>query len=579
MGTEQKGNECVAAVVDASTSDAPVSGEGGMTNNAPPTFAGVTAVAPASATSLLAVWNPGTDPTNPGAPLRYNVYFGPSSQPLAYTQPLATAPNAVSLLIGDLTTGTEYKVGVRAVNGSGQEEKNTVVLTATPATDTAPPTFQGLVTAAPGGSGAVKLSWVAATDDKTPSEAISYLVYESETPIDSETGPAEDFSNPILVTPPGATSATVTRLVDSTVPRYFIVRARDGSGNTDSNTVEKSSNPGPDTVPPVFAGCAAATKVQALTIADSWAAATDDVSDPSNLTYDIYSSKTSGKYDFTTPFAVVKGQTEAVITSLQPLTQYFFVCRAKDEAGNEDQNTVEVTATTGKNPNPPTFMGIATLTPDAVHRSAALTWNAGVDKSGSGVPLVYDVYISTMPGGENYNLPPFATSAGGATSLTVTNLPSNSTVYVVVRARDGDGNHDTTNPPVEKSMLTDVSFALDIQTIFAHDCGVVGCHVPGSPTGGLVLAQGFAYDAIVNIPAPEAMSFQLDGGVVNYVTPGDPGDSFLNIKVNAVLFQAVKTATGKNLGNQMPAPSTGSTLSPTELNEIALWISQGANNN
>jgi hypothetical protein len=102
--------------------------------------------------------------------------------------------------------------------------------------------------------------------------------------------------------------------------------------------------------------------------------------------------------------------------------------------------------------------------------------------------------------------------------------------------------------------------------------------VPGSPTGGLVLAPGFAYNNIVNVPAPEAASL-VEAGIVNYVTPGDPNDSFLNIKVNATLYQSVHAATGKNLGSQMPAPSTGSTLSPTELNEIALWISQGANNN
>jgi hypothetical protein len=582
MGTEQMGNLCVASfdasIPDVGTTGGEAGGDGGTTpTKVPPTFGGVTGVAPASATSLLVVWNAGTDPTNPGAPLRYNVYFGTSSS-LTYTNPLATAPNALSLVIGNLTTGTEYTVGVRAVNGAGIEDKNTMVLKATPGPDTMGPMFQGLATAAPGGSGAVKLTWNAATDDKSSAAAISYLVYESETSIDSETGPTQDFSQPVLVTPPGATSVLVTRLGDPTIPRYFIVRARDASGNTDTNMVEKSSTPGPDTVPPVFGGCAAAAKVQALTIADSWVAATDDVSDPANITYDVYSSKTSGKYDFTTPFAVVKGQTEAIITGLQPSTQYFFVCRAKDEAGNEDQNTVEVTATTGKNPNPPTFAGITTITPDAIHRSAGLTWAAGMDNSGSGVPLVYDVYISTTSMGENYNRPPFATSAGGATSINVSNLPSNTTVYFVVRARDGDGNHDTSNPPVEKSMMTDVSFALDIQTIFANDCGVVGCHVPGSPTGGLVLAPGFAYSNIVNVPAPEAAAL-VEAGIVNYITPGDPNDSFLNIKVNATLYQAVKVATGKNLGSQMPAPSTGSTLTPTELTEIALWISQGANNN
>jgi hypothetical protein len=133
-------------------------------------------------------------------------------------------------------------------------------------------------------------------------------------------------------------------------------------------------------------------------------------------------------------------------------------------------------------------------------------------------------------------------------------------------------------------MMTDVSFALDIQTIFANDCGVVGCHVPGSPTGGLILAPGFAYNQIVNVAALEGSKVPFDGGVgVNYVTPYDPNDSFLNMKVNATLYSYVTGAPpnglGQKIGVQMPAPSTGSSLSPTELNNIALWIAQGANNN
>jgi hypothetical protein len=132
-------------------------------------------------------------------------------------------------------------------------------------------------------------------------------------------------------------------------------------------------------------------------------------------------------------------------------------------------------------------------------------------------------------------------------------------------------------------MTTNASFSLDVQPIFTHDCGVVGCHVPGNPTGGLILAPGFAYAKLVGVPAAEASAFQLDGGTVNYITPGDPGDSFLDIKINAGLLAAVKASlpasVAGRLGTQMPAPSTGSTLTQTELTTIASWIAQGAPNN
>ncbi|HEY6462635.1 MAG TPA: hypothetical protein VIY73_20845, partial [Polyangiaceae bacterium] len=173
-----------------------------------------------------------------------------------------------------------------------------------------------------------------------------------------------------------------------------------------------------------------------------------------------------------------------------------------------------------------------------------------------------------------------ATSAAGVTSMNVSGLPSNTTVYVVVRARDASGNHD--GNLVEKSMATNASFSLDVQAVLTNDCGVVGCHVPGNPTGGLILAPGFAYAQIVDVPAGEMNGIQLDGGTVNYITPGDPDDSYLNIKINAGLLAALKAslgAAGGRTGNQMPAPSTGSTLTTTELAAIATWIQQGAPNN
>jgi hypothetical protein len=258
------------------------------------------------------------------------------------------------------------------------------------------------------------------------------------------------------------------------------------------------------------------------------------------------------------------------------------VCRAKDEAGNEDNNTIEVSAVTGANPTPPTFAGIATLTGDPVQRTATITWLAGTDPATPQNELVYDVYVSQVAGGEAFTSPPLATSATGATSITVSDLTPNATLYFVVRCRDIDGNED--NNTVEKSMVTNVSFSLNVQPILTHDCGVVGCHVPGQPTGGLILAAGFAYPNIVGVPALEALgSFQLDGGVVNYITPGDPGDSYLNIKINAPLLAALKASLapslGGRLGTQMPAPSTGSTLSQADLATISNWIAQGANQN
>jgi hypothetical protein len=536
----------------------------------------VTAVAPASTTGLLVVWSAATGTSDPAA-VRYRVYVGAGNQQLTYDMPAAiTRDGALSAVVDNLHPNTAYVVGVRAVDATGTEDTNTVTLKGTTGSDTKPPTFAGLKAAAPGGSGAVTLSWDAAQDDLTPAGAISYLVFQG----DGAGG--EDFTTPVLVSAPGATSATVTRLPDAKQARYFVVRARDAAGNTDENMVEHSAVPGPDTVAPRFGGCAAATKVSAVTIAVSWSPATDDVSAAADISYDIFASSTPGTYDFTQPFAIVKGMDVAVIGALQPSTRYSFVCRAKDEAGNEDSNVVEVSATTGMNATPPTFAGITTLTGDPVARTATLGWAAATDVATPQNLLLYDVYVAEATGAEAFDRPPLATSAAGATSITVSALTPNATLYFVVRARDSDGNQD--NNTVEKSMATNVSFSLNVQPILSHDCGVVGCHVPGNPTGGLVLARGFAYKAIVGVAAIEANNvFQLDGGTVDYITPGDPGDSYLNIKINAGLLAALKASlpasSAGRVGTQMPAPSTGSTLSQAELGTISSWIAQGAPNN
>jgi hypothetical protein len=571
-GTVQKGNECVAGGADASLDAAPaeagvsIAPDGAAIGIATvsPTFAGIAAVAPVSDSALLIVWNAGTEPGDPSAPLRYRVYEATSPTPLSYMTPtVQTGVGARSVVIGGLAAGTTYVFGARAVNVADRDDGNTVQMKGTPSVDTTAPTFGGVTTAAPGTGGTVALSWTAATDSLTPAPAMTYLVYMSET------AGGEDFDTPTLTTAPGDTSASVTRLTNATKPRFFVVRARDAAGNIDTNTKELSAEPAPDVTAPEFGGCTAATTLQAITIGVTWNAASDDVSVPENLAYDVFESTKPGVFDFTKPFATVTGADTVSLPSLATATTYYFVCRARDEAGNEDDNTVEVSATTGSNPVPPTFGGIQTFSGDPAARTATIGWAAAADVATPTNQILYDVYESQTPGGEDFTKPPAATSTAGALTITLTGIAPNTTTYFVVRARDLDGNRDSN--VVEQSLTTNVSFSLNVQPIFSDDCGVVGCHVPGSPTGGLILAQGFAYAQIVGVTAGE-------GAPLSYVTPTSPTSSFLAVKINYMnLF--TDAAPGTYKGTQMPASATGSTLSPAEINAIGNWILQGAVNN
>jgi hypothetical protein len=77
-----------------------------------------------------------------------------------------------------------------------------------------------------------------------------------------------------------------------------------------------------------------------------------------------------------------------------------------------------------------------------------LSWQPASDNSTPSDQIVYDVYLATTPGGENFSTPTW-TTAPGATSFETPGLPSHSSFYFVVRARDSAGNedHNTTEVP------------------------------------------------------------------------------------------------------------------------------------
>lgn len=75
----------------------------------------------------------------------------------------------------------------------------------------------------------VVLVWQAASDPATPAAQIVYEVFAATSP------GAEDYAQPTWTTPPGATSF----VTPGDAGPYFVVRARDGAGHVDDNTVER----------------------------------------------------------------------------------------------------------------------------------------------------------------------------------------------------------------------------------------------------------------------------------------------------------------------------------------------------
>jgi hypothetical protein len=565
-GTKQSGSTCVASGSgtggsggSAGTgSGGTAGGSGGSAGSVSvaPTFAGVVAVAPASTTSLLITWAPATDTTTAPEHMVYNVYLATSAGSQNFGTPqLTSPPGATSVEFTGLVPNGDYFVVVRAENLAGAEDDNTVEESAKTVADTTAPTFAGVKTATAAGGGSVELSWDPATDDLTPAGAMLYQAFVGFT------AGGVSFVSPAAISQPGASSVVVTGLPDPETDYFFVVRARDAAGNTDDNTVEVSGKTGADTVPPVFGGCILATTVSASSVDVVWTSAMDDSTTPSLIKYNVYASKTAGAQDFSKPPAgTFTGETHGLVEGLEPSTTYYFVCRAEDASGNEDANTGERSAKTSDDSSPPVFAGL-TAVKNVTSSSVDLEWAEATDDKTPQADIVYDVFQGAAAGGQDFTKPPAATSASGATTVTVSGLASRTKYYWVVRARDLAGNRDSNT--VEQNATTLVSFSADIETpIFGAKCAVIGCHTGGNPTGNMVLAPGFAYSNIVNVPS-------LGGGGKLRVKPNDPNNSYLYNKV---------TGTGI-AGEIMPPPATLDFLTQDQKDTIKDWILEGAQNN
>jgi hypothetical protein len=106
-------------------------------------------------------------------------------------------------------------------------------------------------------------------------------------------------------------------------------------------------------------------------------------------------------------------------------------------------------------------------------------------------------------------------------------------------------------------------FSLLQRDVLNVNCLGAGCHNPQSQAGGLVLSEGFSYDALVVNSTPQNPAAAAAG--LQRVVPFDPARSFLLIKL---------TNPGVGQGDRMPLGSTP--LSPADLTIVNEWILAGA---
>lgn len=157
----------------------------------------------------------------------YRVFRAIVSKEQDYASPIATVSAGTSTYIDGATTdGLTYYYVVRAVSKTGIMEANTNEAIAT-ADATPPPSPSNLIAAPISGDG-VQLTWTASSPE---TDVLQYNIYRA-----TSSG-AQDFSSPTYTVSVGISSYTDSSATPGQA-YYYLVRAQDAAGNTDSNTNE-----------------------------------------------------------------------------------------------------------------------------------------------------------------------------------------------------------------------------------------------------------------------------------------------------------------------------------------------------
>ena len=124
------------------------------------------------------------------------------------------------------------------LNCGAVASKNGSKSTVSSVSDTTAPSVPGSLTATPGGSSQINLSWTAATDNTSPQNALVYEICQS-----SVSGGCNTFTV-TQTTAAGATTASASNL-NALTTYYFAIRAVDQAGNVGAASVEVSGTTDP----------------------------------------------------------------------------------------------------------------------------------------------------------------------------------------------------------------------------------------------------------------------------------------------------------------------------------------------
>ena len=404
----------------------------GPTDSEAPTFEGVRDASVVGETRVQLSWEPARDDSSPAENIAYAVYAATKEGAQDFSAPVTIAPaGSDGALISGLTPSTEYFFVVRAVDQAGNEDGNAAEAQAV-TEDSNPPRFAGVTKLTAATSRTLRLEWKPAHDKGATPEEISYRAYVADA------SGKQNFKKPSATSAPGETSVLVEKMSPLT-DYYVVVRAVDADGNEDANTFELTTRT-PEGINPTFGGAKRAL-AEAAGVRLYWPPASDNVTEVANIVYDVFVALEQGKYDFTkASHTSAPGAVDYLVEGLTPGQRYFFVVRARDVGGNTDNNTQEVNARplASTDKAAPSFEGVKTVTATSPSTLMA-SWPAATDDLTLARDMIYEVYVADSSGAQDFSRPRIVTPPG-ATTATITRLPSGAARYFVVRARDEQGN-------------------------------------------------------------------------------------------------------------------------------------------
>lgn len=365
-------------------------------------------------------WGAASDNDTPANALRYALYYSESSS-MSTVKDIeehgklmtAFATNKLTANAEKLESGQTYYFNV-IVKDKADNKHCYSRLKLTIGNDTTKPSV-GSISFSGVTETQVVVNWTESSDNVSSKSKLKYELYRSTTSNLTSVSACEKSGKPIMAAKENATSYTVTGLTKGS-RYYFNVVVTDEAGNKNCYT-QRYVVPQKDvTAPVVSSPQISVSEVTTAAATLSWSAASDNLTEKSNLLYSIYGSAD----DNIDSLSAIEQNGTLLMDSMEGTTSYrytisgttlrYFNVIVEDECGNRSCYTSTSALNFGTDNSAPT-LPLSNITISKTTGTAIdLAWTAAYDTYGTArEKLQYAVYRIEVPVGSGIGVSNFDT--------------------------------------------------------------------------------------------------------------------------------------------------------------------------